>query len=134
MSKTEASVADGKVKIDLLLKEYDSLRSEILTRCNSRFAILGLIGGTLAYAGSQTKVPWYLQWTPEYGQILFAVSLLIVAFLLIAVVWWRLGQLINRCSMRIAEIEKKINQLAGQELLCWESRVARQGLFHKVYR
>lgn len=40
---------EAKEKIPILLKEYDALRQEIVTRIGSRFAVVGLSGGALAF-------------------------------------------------------------------------------------
>jgi len=38
-----------KLKIDILIKEYEILRTELLQRINQRFACIGLIGAVATY-------------------------------------------------------------------------------------
>jgi len=112
---------DPKTKIDILLKEYETLRNEIQVRINNRFTIFGLFAATGTFTATQSRT--LLNWIIAS---LFVMSLLVL--------WWRLGYLIKRCSSRIAELEQLVNELAGEELLAWEGRVAKVGLFHRIYR
>lgn len=48
---------DDKAKIDILLKEYETLRNKIVTRINSRFAIVGYVAGIVALVGTQYRLP-----------------------------------------------------------------------------
>jgi hypothetical protein len=115
--------ADDNARIAVLLKEYDALRTEIGGRINNRFAIVGFLVALVTFVGSQTNV--LLPWRCILATVGLAVSV---------VVWWRLGALIKRSATRIADIERKINKLMGEDLLIWESQLARKGLFHRFYR
>ena len=123
MVETESPPTDTKAKVDILLKEYDILRSEIISRTNNRFAVIGFIAALIAFVGSQSEMPLYVRCV--IGGL---------AFVAILVIYFRLGQLIKRCAVRIAEIEEKINNLMGEKLLVWESQIAKSGLFHWFYR
>lgn len=114
---------DEKDKVQVLLKEYDSLRAEILQRINHRFAFLSLFGamGTYAFFAA-TDLSAYQK-----------VVLMISALALFGV-WWQLGNLIARCSRRIAEIEEAINLVAGDPLLRWEHERLGSKAFHKVHK
>jgi len=110
-------------KIDILLKEYETLREEIIHRTNNRLSFLTYAGavGTYGFFSVQTKS--LLQTV-----VLFTAT----AFLL--VLWYRIGLLVARCSHRIAEIETEVNRLANAELLQWETRQHKQGIFHRFHK
>jgi hypothetical protein len=97
--------------ISILLKEYDTLKSEILQRCGHRFALLGMMGAVLGYGVFKSRELTYHQF-----------GALAVAALFLTFVWIRFGQLIVKCSNRIAEIETMVNKRMGEDLLVWETR------------
>jgi len=109
-------------KIDILMKEYESLRSEIFHRIDRRFAFLGLTGAVAAIA--LFKVDKYT---------VARVSILFASIFVLGAVWFHLGRLIQECSSRISEIEQQVNSLVGDELLVWETR-RQNNLFHRVNR
>lgn len=111
-----------KVKIDILMKEYETLRSEILHRINCRFAFLGLFGAVAAYVFF--KVDKYT---------IFKVLIPVASIFVLGAIWFHLGRLIQECSSRISEIEQQINSLVGDELLVWETR-RQSKVFHRVHR
>ena len=121
--KTDGRLTDiEKAKIDILLKEYDTLRVEILQRTKSRFASLGLFSSIIAYGVFRSN--------PHNGLQLFFLGF--IMFLVFAV-WFALGYCMWRCSNRISEIENKVNQIVGQgDLLRWETNL-QESCFHKVY-
>lgn len=114
-------IADD-AKVALLLKEYDALRSEMVTRINNRFAIVGFVVALVAFLASRSDIP-------IVGRSLLAGG----AAVLIFAVWWRFGQLMKRCSLRLAQIERQVNNVMGEDILIWESQIANKGLFHKIY-
>ena len=103
-------------KITILLKEYDTLRAEMIARINSRFAFLGLTMGIVALVWSRDRAPSTM------------VMLGLAATLL--VVWFYLGQLLYRLRVAIAHVENEINKLAGTQLLTWESHRSSRLLSH----
>lgn len=110
---------EDKDKSTILLKEYDTLRAEVLKRLDHRFAFVSLFGAVGAYAFFVAK---------DLSQYQIVVLLSSGAGLM--GVWWQLGNLIARCANRVAEIEKEINVMAGEHLLRWES----ERLGSKVFR
>ena len=128
----------AKAKIDILLKEYETLRNEITHRINSRFAIVGFTGAIIAFTISQLKgvvwpeLIWPLSVFGTTKEVAWPGSILGLAAVFLMALWRRLGTLIKRCSIRISEIEAQINNLAGQELLVWETRQRKTGIFHKL--
>ena len=114
---------EEKDKIHILLKEYDTLRAEILQRIGHRFAFLGLSGAVGAY------VFFTAQSLSSYQTVV----LIITIFILFGV-WWQLGNLIARCSNRIAEIEGLINSIAEETLLRWEHERLGSKSFHQIHQ
>jgi threonine/homoserine/homoserine lactone efflux protein len=98
------------MKVTVLLKEYDTLRQEIVGRISNRFGLVSFGSALVVFLVTQQPPPGRL-----------VVVGLWVVFLL--VLWWRAGVLIRRCSKRIAEIERKVNSLVGEDLLVWETRI-----------
>jgi len=123
MVETESLSTEDKTRVEVLLKEYETLRNEIMGRINNRFAVIGFIVALIAFIGSQSEIPLHVRCV--IGGL---------AFVVILVVYFRLGQLIKRCAVRIGDIEEKINSIMGEKLLVWESRIAKSGLFHWFYR
>jgi len=111
-----------KLKIDILIKEYEILRTELLQRINQRFVCIGLTGAVVAYGFFKVE---------RYN--IAGVLILIIAFFILGVIWFHFGRRIHQLSLRIAEIEQRINCLVGDELLVWETR-RRNRLFHKIHR
>lgn len=109
--------------IQILLKEYDALRAEILKRIGHRFIFLNMFGVVGGYA------------LLNYNNFNY-VQLIVLAASIIALfsVWWQLGNIIARCSNRIAEIEVAINTRVGESLLKWENEKLGSKTFHKVHK
>ena len=97
-------------QIDILLKEYDTLRAEACVRINFRFAFLGLICGTITLALAGDK-DGSREW-------LFCLTVALSA------IWFYIGQLLNRIRSGIQRVEREINTLAGARLLTWESEAS----------
>ncbi len=110
-------------KVQILLKEYETLRAEILQRIGHRFAFLGLTGAVGAYAFFTVDKLTNVQ------AVVLAMGA-IAAFLN----QFQQGNLIARCSKRIAEIEEAVNSLAGEKLLVWEHEKRGSKAFHEIYR
>lgn len=114
---------DPNDKVKILLKEYDTLRAEILQRIGHRFAFLGLTGALGIYAFFAAK-----------ELTIYQTAVLTISALALFGVWFQLGNLIARCSKRIAEIEKAVNSIVGEDLLKWEHEKRGSKVFHKVHR
>ena len=123
MNATPSASTADQAKVQILLKEYDTLRAEIASRINQRFAIVGFVLAMVSFVGTKSDLAIPHRWV--LGILGLAMSV---------VLWWRLGHLMKRCSTRICAIERRVNQLMGDELLVWESQVSIRGLFHKLYR
>ena len=113
---------DEKDKVQILLKEYDALRAEILQRISHRFSFLGLTGAVGGYAFFVAK-----------DLSTYQTVVLMMGTLALFGVWWQLGNLIARCSHRISEIEKTVNSIAGEPLLTWEHQKLGTRTFHRMH-
>jgi len=111
-----------KVKIDILMREYETLRTELLQRINQRFACIGLSGAVLAYGFFKVE-----------RHTMASVLIVIVAISIVGVICFHFGRLIHQLALRILEIEQRINSLLGDELLVWETR-RRNKFFHRIHR
>ena len=54
MPETNAGMLSSKDQINILLKEYDTLRAEILSRMSHRWQMLGLIGVIITFISAQS--------------------------------------------------------------------------------
>ena len=103
-------------RINILLKEYDTLRSEILQRTAAGFALPAVFSGI---AG------WLLSRIIEHHDCTSAIVALSGAILLVgAAIWvWKfVNTQIRWCAARVRRIENRINFLTQDHLLEWESR------------
>jgi hypothetical protein len=100
---------DSRKKIDVLLKEYEMLRSEILTRSTQQFTLMTITGVTAAWLLSQPLR--FATW-----------CIIAVVGGIFANLFWILQIVIWRAGSRAKEIEGKINSFAGESLLEWETK------------
>lgn len=106
-----ADTLGRQAKINVLLSEYTTLREEILTRVGHRWQMLGLVGAILAFVATQGEIALA-------GRAFLAYAGVVA----ILVLWLRSGQYLAHLSTRAAEIERHVNELAGDTLMAWESR------------
>lgn len=106
---------EAKFKIDILLKEYDTLRAEILQRINARFGIIGFLGTLFAFVLSK----W--EWQPKNCSFDVRWPIVALGLTVLLGTWWWFGIRMQRLAARVSSIEKRVNQLAGEELLTWET-------------
>lgn len=96
-------------KVKILLQEYATLRSEILTRTTNLYQLIA-IGA------------WLFVWT--MGQSLsarFWVALF-TAVLIVSFFYRLISRDIDKAATRLRELEQDINFRAGEALLVWETR------------
>jgi hypothetical protein len=106
---SERPTEQDKFKIQILLHEYDTLRAELIACGNKGFQILALGGAlfVLVVSRSIDKRFW----------VALTAGLLGVSCASFAVM-----RDILKIAKRVRELERDINQRAGEEILTWESR------------
>jgi len=100
---------DNFQKISILLKEYDTLRAEILATNNNRNQFITIIFGAIAFGANRTidLTFWIYSAVVLVGVCLFG-----------GLLW----NDVRKLSGRISELEQDINELAGgKHLLKWET-------------
>ena len=104
---------DSKIRIEILLKEYDTLRQEIISRTNNRFAITGFFGAVSLFAVTKEGLDPFWRW-----------AIVVAPLVILSVLWLWIKVAIDLCAHRIVGLERRINELAGDTLLEWETEVA----------
>ena len=106
---------DTVIKINILLKEYDTLRAEMLQRINARFAIVGLLGALLVLLISK----W--GWQPAGWPLDVRWLVGVLGASILAGIFWRFGTLIRKLAAQVSQVEQRVNKLAQEDLLTWET-------------
>jgi hypothetical protein len=114
--------------VEILLKEYETLRSESLLAIQNRTSILtfgiATLGAMFSFAlGAQKSVG---------SETLASLSLIFVVPVsawLITSIWLGEYERMHRAGRFISKLEKRINEMANAELLTWEHTI-RQGQLH----
>jgi hypothetical protein len=96
-------------KIQVLFKEYDALRSSILGRTNNGYQLWGIGAALLTFLISR----------PIDVKFWILMSLFGIVFSIFS---WTTYRDINKAAERLRQLESRINRLAGDELLQWETR------------
>ena len=99
-------------KIQVLLHEYDTLRTEGIYRNSAMFQLIG-VGALLFCLLMQQGITY--RWFVSLA-VFLAVMFVFSYFL---------GSDITRSARRVRELERDINARAGEELLVWENRWSR---------
>ena len=109
MSEDHSEKLSEKDKIQILLQEYGTLRSEIVSNGNRQFQIAALAGVlfTLTLSRPIERRFWI-------AALIGVIALCYFGFAMI--------RDIRRLARRVFELEAEINRRAGEELLVWESR------------
>ena len=97
-----------KDKIDIMLNEYNSLRTEILSRGNITVQVSTASAAFLTWLLTRELNVWAY----------FVIPVFIFSILILY--WWTWHDCLFT-SRRLIEIEHEINKRAGEELLAWES-------------
>ena len=101
--------------VEILMKEYDSLRSEVIERVKTAFSHLAFFGAIVAFAfqsptGSSVN-PKLLFWLAIFGA-LFVLYISVIN-------WFWVG----RIASHLQVLETKINHINGKPMLSWEGKV-----------
>jgi hypothetical protein len=115
-----------KDRIQILLNEYNTLRSEIMARTGYGFQLLPLGGAVIT---------WLIQTllTIKATLSIFSVWFLGIAIFIISVVYIMANCVnardLKAAARRVKELEHEINSRAGEHLLIWETL---SGLLNKM--
>ena len=105
--------------VEVLFKEYDTLRAEIISRTTNAHQLLtifaGLYVGVFSWLVSRPGL-MTIQGLSVLGGVTVAFVLVLVG-----VNRWVIQLDINRAAARLRELEAEINRLCGAELLKWET-------------
>ncbi|WP_431681262.1 hypothetical protein [Kitasatospora sp. KL5] len=106
----------------MLALEYQSLRSDLVMRSAARFQFLGFITASAAILATGLG-SWHLRLV-SLGAALFVIGL---------TVFWLQGKEQAEISTKIAEIEKRINDLVPNDpnLLSWETTHQERSFFDR---
>jgi hypothetical protein len=123
---TTQHVFDEPAKVEILLHEYDALRSEIVGRTNDGFNLLAVAGGLFGIALSLAPGSCRFWALAVIGLVVFEVAR--------RETFYRIG----RAAERLRQIEADINKRVGEEkpLLVWETDwgAADRGWFLEAFR
>lgn len=109
MTDTSNEAFGEELKVRILLQEYAGLRSEIQARTNNLYQ-LGA-AGTVLFVWIIGRPLGFSFW------FTLATSLVVVSYL-----YWLIGRDVEKAATRLRELEKNINNRAGEALLVWETR------------
>lgn len=109
MSQGHSEKLSEKDKIQILLQEYGTLRSELVSNGNRQFQIAALAGVLFTLTLSR----------PIERRFWIATLIGVIALCYFGVAMIRD---IRRLARRVSELEAEINRRAGEELLIWKSR------------
>ena len=107
-------------RINILLREYDSLRSEVLQRTVASLVLAPVLAVIVGWLSSRILEGY--RFTAVADGLLAACALFLGPKLM--------NMKIRRCSARLQHIEQRINHLAEDDLLEWESRWGIGGAAH----
>lgn len=109
MTDATQEVLNAKDKVQVLLHEYDTLRTEIIHRTNHMYQLLGIGSAILAWLASRPVDARF--WI-----------LLVLSLGAISLFSWFMHRDISKAAERLRQLEQDVNRRAGEELLVWERR------------
>lgn len=116
---------DDKLKINVLLAEYNTLRAEAVARSSHLFQLVAAAGASFAFViGS--FISWMTNWKVMPNTIFWvSLVLIIIAFIAVLAAVCVLSVMMRRdlekAVRRVAEIELDVNERIGEDLLIWEN-------------
>ena len=122
-----ASALAAKDQIEILLREYDTLRAEIIARTTAGsqlvavaailFTALLTVMATRSAPSGTSERSWL---SSHAGGAFWSCLSVLVAF--VCVFTWLAHREINIIAERLQRIEQQVNGLAGTDLLEWETK------------
>jgi hypothetical protein len=98
-------------QVTVLLKEYDALRAEVISRISAQFTLIA-VGAAVLGA--------FLSWSPKQPRIT-VIALLAACLLGISLVIVQNRRSLHNVGQRLREIEAHVNAVAGVSLMCYEN-------------
>ncbi|MGC2778219.1 MAG: hypothetical protein WA418_21540 [Bradyrhizobium sp.] len=116
---------ESKLKITILLAEYNTLRSEAIARGGHFYQTIA-IGGTALSLIVSASASWLTnaeKMSHVYSQVSIAliVTAVAIAGVVLGVLLWLIQRDLKKCAERIQELEIDVNERAGEDLLIWEN-------------
>ncbi len=109
-----SSTFSEKERVVILFKEYDTLRSEAISRTSGGYQLVGILAALAA-----ALLAWLSSHPVDYIRWVAFACFLVIAFCFAFVTY----RDINMIAARLREIESEVNQaVGGREILKWESR------------
>ena len=105
---------DRDDQVEILLKEYDALRTEIVQQMRIRFELVGVIGVVAGLVLTRDMDTWAV----------VAVALAGLVGCVWVWGWLRVG--IGRCAQQLVQVERRVNTLAGADVLTWQQNQQRR--------
>lgn len=110
-----------KDKVQILLHEYDTLRTEVIHRINNVYQLLAFVVALIGVLGALVS---NLYMGASSSAKVGPRGLIFIAFVSLPVIWLcanLISQDLNRIASRLRELENEINERAGEQLLKWET-------------
>lgn len=101
--------------VEIMIKEYESLRKEVVDRITIAFSHLGYFGAVVAFAFPASK---NVSGDEGFAQVLAVAGAVILLYISILNWIW-----VSRLADHLRVLEKEINRHAGTSLLSWEGVV-----------
>jgi hypothetical protein len=108
--------------IEILIKEYETLRQEILATIDSRNSILSFGLATIGAIFTGSVISDNIGSSPPFTSLILMLAVpSISGFVLF--LWLGEYQRMQRAGKFLVNLEQKINELASKELLTWETKL-----------
>jgi len=96
-----------KERTQILLNEYNSLRSEINSRVSNAFQVVAIAAGAIALCVQSSWNGWP--------------AILALLILATVILLWIIFHNFFNAGLRVQELERDINRRANEKLLVWEN-------------
>lgn len=109
-------------QVEIMLKEYETLRQEILMAMNNRINILQFGITVIGAIFTVTVATYNKQSSLLLANLIFAVVIPSIC-IFVLLMWFGECQRIKRAGKFLVELEKQINQKISQQVLKWETEL-----------
>ena len=108
VDETQEKISE-KDKVQILLHEYDTLRTELIHRGNNMYQLVAVAGAIVVWLVSRVLDARF--WI-----------LLVLAGVVVSIFSWFIYRDMTKAAERVRQLEKDINKRAREELLIWETQ------------